>query len=132
MMSELKFQAISPMKKPLLSNENFIDFGIKELFTQNFYNITIVNPSDVPLEFSFFLGSEDYLNFDYTREEMKKIIGSKNERIIICLRNELFKKNWILKRFFSAKANEIFLEKHDEYDLYLKDKSFFVIFFLRF
>lgn len=72
MLKDLKIQVISPMQKPILCKEDKIDFGIKEIFSQNTFNFTIINPSDYPLEFSLFLGAEDYANFEYIKEETQR------------------------------------------------------------
>jgi len=53
------------LKYPSLTNEETIDFGIKEINTLNRRNVTIFNPSDKIMSIQLFLGldEENLINF---------------------------------------------------------------------
>ena len=47
------------LKYPSLTNEETVDFGVKEIYTLNRKNITIFNPSDKVMSVQLFLGLDD-------------------------------------------------------------------------
>ena len=72
---ELKMQAIAYLQKPTLFSESVLDFYIRELHEQHSVNLTIFNPSDHPMEFSLFLGPEEFANFSVLVEVLTRYFG---------------------------------------------------------
>jgi hypothetical protein len=72
---ELKLQAIAYLQKPSLFKEEVLDLHIREVHEQHPINITIINPSDHPLEVSLFLGPEEFANFTIIQQVLMRYFG---------------------------------------------------------
>ena len=75
LIQELNLRAIAYLQKPALFDKEILDFKTRELNEKSLINITILNPSDFPLEFSFFLGPEEFSNLSFIKDLIMRYFG---------------------------------------------------------
>lgn len=84
--AEKVLDSIIILQEPQIISSSLIDFGIVDINSFQEKNITISNPTDEFIDFSFFLSQQDYTNSDLVKELIDSFkVQNVKKKLSICV-----------------------------------------------